>query len=78
MHVVMQTKLKLTYDPEADALYLLLRPAAPGDSIDYEEGVTLDLDAEGNIIGIEILDASERLDADADAELAAFQHAAAS
>jgi uncharacterized protein YuzE len=72
----MQTKLQLTYDPEADALYLSLRPVAPADSVDYEAGVTLDLDAEGNVIGVEILDDSERLDADAVAELAAFQRAA--
>jgi uncharacterized protein YuzE len=74
----MQTKLKLTYDSESDALYLLLRPAVPVDSVDYEEGVTVDLDAEGHVIGVEILDASERLDADAVAELAAFQRAVVS
>jgi uncharacterized protein YuzE len=75
--MTMQTKLKLTYDSEADALYLLLRPAPPADSVDYEEGVTLDLDAEGNVIGIEILDASERLDRDAVTQLAAAMRSTA-
>jgi uncharacterized protein YuzE len=31
------------------------------DTVDIEEGVTVDLDAGGHIIGIEILDAAERL-----------------
>jgi uncharacterized protein YuzE len=29
--------------------------------MDIEEGVTVDLDAQGHLVGIEILDASERL-----------------
>ncbi len=53
--------MKITYDPEADALYIELRKVSAADSIDIEEGVTVDLDAAGHIIGIEILDASERL-----------------
>jgi uncharacterized protein YuzE len=53
--------MKITYDPEADALYIELRRVTAADSVDIEEGVTVDLDAEGHIIGIEILDASERL-----------------
>ncbi len=32
--------MKITYDPEADALYIELREAQPADSIDIEEGVT--------------------------------------
>jgi uncharacterized protein YuzE len=75
--LAMQTKLQLTYDPEADALYLSLRPAAPADSVDYEAGVTLDLDAEGNVIGVEILDASERLDREAVKQLAAAMRSTA-
>lgn len=68
--------MKLTYDPEVDALYLQLRDALPADSVDFDEGVTADLDAEGQLIGIEILDASERLDAAAIAALATAQRAA--
>ena len=44
--------MKITYDPEADALYIELRDARPGDSMDIEEGVTVDLDGEGHIIGL--------------------------
>ena len=52
---------KIEYDREADALYIQLRAIHPDDNIDIEEGVTVDLDKDGHIIGIEILDASERL-----------------
>ncbi|MBI4303393.1 MAG: DUF2283 domain-containing protein [Chloroflexi bacterium] len=38
-----------------------MREVAPADNVDIEEGVTVDLDKEGHIVGLEILDASERL-----------------
>ena len=53
--------MRITYDPEADALYIKLREATPRESMDIEEGVTVDLDNEGHVIGIEVLDASKRL-----------------
>ncbi len=53
--------MKIEYDREADALYIQLREAYIDDNIDIEEGVTIDLDAERHIVGIEILDASKRL-----------------
>jgi uncharacterized protein YuzE len=53
--------MKITYDPEADALYIALRDVPAADGIDIEEGVSVDLDDKGHIIGIEILDASKRL-----------------
>ncbi len=51
----------ITYDKEVDALLIELRHVAAADSMDIEEGVTALLDAQGHIVGIEILDASERL-----------------
>ena len=53
--------MKITYDKEVDALYIRLRNATPSDSKDIEEGVTVNLDKEGHIVGIEILNASEKL-----------------
>lgn len=53
--------MRIEYDNREDVLYLLLRKATPCDAVDIEEGVTVDLDAEGHIVGVEILDASERL-----------------
>ena len=53
--------MKIEYDKEVDALYIHLRNAKPSESRDIEEGVTVDLDDKGHIVGIEILDASEKL-----------------
>jgi len=53
--------MRIEYDREADALYIHLRQVPVVDNIDIEEGVTVDLDAEKHIVGIEILDASNRL-----------------
>jgi uncharacterized protein YuzE len=53
--------MRITYDPEADALYIELRQAMPTDSRDIEEGVTADLDTDGHVIGIEVLHVRERL-----------------
>ena len=53
--------MKIEYDPEADALYIQIREAHPSDNIDIEEGVTVDVDERGHIVGLEILDASKRM-----------------
>ena len=53
--------VKIEYDPEADALYIQIREAHPDDNIDIEEGVTVDVDEHGHIVGVEVLDASKRL-----------------
>jgi uncharacterized protein YuzE len=65
--------MKITYDAEADAIYIELRQAQPVDSTDLEPGITLDLDAGGRIIGIELLDATERLGPDALASISIEQ-----
>lgn len=53
--------MKIEYSKSVDALYIKLREAKVADTRDIEEGVTIDLDANGHIVGIEILDASEKL-----------------
>jgi len=53
--------MKIEYSKDVDALYIRLREAQIEDSMDIEEGVTVDLDEKGHIIGIEILDASEKM-----------------
>ncbi|MBA2451891.1 MAG: DUF2283 domain-containing protein [Chloroflexia bacterium] len=54
--------MKITYDPDVDALYIKLRELPILKSVDYEEGVTLDLGEGGGQVGVEILDASLRQD----------------
>lgn len=53
--------MKIEYSKDVDALYIRLREAKIADSTDIEEGVTVDLDEKGHIVGIEILDASEKI-----------------
>ncbi|OGS03127.1 MAG: hypothetical protein A3G41_05520 [Elusimicrobia bacterium RIFCSPLOWO2_12_FULL_59_9] len=53
--------MKITYDSQADALYIGLRDTQAHDNVDIEEGVSADLDTAGHVIGFEILDASKRL-----------------
>ena len=51
----------ITYDSETDVLYIELRRLPAEDSNDIEDGVTALLGKDGHIVGLEILDASERL-----------------
>jgi uncharacterized protein YuzE len=53
--------MKVTYDEEADAIYLRLKETPYYESDEIKEGLILDYDKEGNLIGVEILDASEYL-----------------
>lgn len=52
--------MKLTVDPEADALYLRLNDAQILDSEQVASGVVLDYDAHDNIVGVELLHLSTR------------------
>lgn len=53
--------MKIEYSKEADALYVHFREAIVAKSREIEEGVVIDFDINGHIIGVEILDASQRL-----------------
>jgi uncharacterized protein YuzE len=52
--------MKLTVDPEVDALYLRLTEADIVDSEQVANGVVLDYDAHENIVGVELLHLSKR------------------
>ncbi len=52
--------MKIEFDPQADAMYIRLADGAVADSDEVRPGVVLDLDADGRILGIEMLDVSER------------------
>ena len=53
--------MKVTYDPEVDVLRILLHSTMAEEDGD-ESGVILDYDEDGHIVGLEILDASERIE----------------
>lgn len=49
-------------DQAADAVYLNLTDRPIEESEEVADGIVVDYDAEGRIVGIEILDASKRTD----------------
>ena len=51
--------MRMTYDPEADALTFRLSEAAVALSEEVAPNVILDFDAEGRVVGIEMLFVSE-------------------
>ncbi len=53
--------MKLTYDREADAVYLRLGEARITDSATVAPGVVLDYDEHNNIVGMEMLGVSKRV-----------------
>jgi uncharacterized protein YuzE len=50
-----------TYDPEADAAYIYLADATVAESEEVADGVVLDFDDGGRVVGIEVLNASRTL-----------------
>ena len=53
--------MKVTYDAEVDVLRILLSDAPIEESNEDKPGVILDYDKDGNIVGLEILQASKRM-----------------
>ena len=54
--------MKVTYDPDVDVLRILFSNAPIDESDEEKPGVVLDYDKDGNIVGLEILNASKRMD----------------
>jgi uncharacterized protein YuzE len=53
--------VRVEYDEKADAMYIWLRKAKYDISEEFAENVVMDLDKNGRIIGIEVLDAQKNL-----------------
>jgi uncharacterized protein YuzE len=54
--------MKVTYDSEVDVLRVLFSAAQITESDEDKPGVILDYDEAGNVVGLEILNASQRVD----------------
>jgi uncharacterized protein YuzE len=54
--------MKLNYFPDTDSLYIDLSQKPSVESQEVSEGVVLDYDGEGNLVGIDIDHASLKLD----------------
>lgn len=52
--------MKIEYDRKVDALYIRLQEKYVSRTVEIEDGLNLDLDEKGNLIGLEVLDATER------------------
>jgi uncharacterized protein YuzE len=53
--------MKLNYYPETDSLYIDLLEKPSVESREISEGIVLDYDAEGNLVGIDIDNASTKV-----------------
>jgi uncharacterized protein YuzE len=54
--------MRVRVDHAADAVYLNLTDRPIKDSTEVADGIVVDYDDEGRLVGVEILDASERTD----------------
>ena len=55
--------MKIEYSADVDAVYVYFQQVEVARSEEATEGIVVDLDQNGAIVGIEILDASDRFDA---------------
>ncbi|MGA2035808.1 MAG: DUF2283 domain-containing protein [Thermoguttaceae bacterium] len=53
--------MKAIYDPRTDTLSIELKSGPVAESDEDKPGVILDYDKDGNLLGIEVLDASKRV-----------------
>ncbi len=56
--------MKVSYDPDVDAVYLELLKSEPEGVIEVAEGIHIDVTSDGKIVGIELLDASKKVSLD--------------
>lgn len=54
--------MKINYYPETDSLYIDLSHKTSVESREVSEGVVLDYDASGNLVGVDIDHASTKMD----------------
>ena len=54
--------MKITYDPEVDVLRIIFRDTHVEESDEEKPNIIIDYDRDGNLIGMEILHASRRVE----------------
>jgi uncharacterized protein YuzE len=54
--------MKISYDKATDSLYIHLADRASVESDEVKDGVVLDFDADGALVGIDVQHASKRMD----------------
>ena len=53
--------MKINYYPETDSLYIDLSEKVSSESREISEGIVLDYDSEGSLVGIDIDNASKKV-----------------
>jgi uncharacterized protein YuzE len=53
--------MKITYYPETDSLYIDLSENPGAESVEISAGVVVDYDSKGNLVGIDIDNASKKV-----------------
>ena len=53
--------MKITYDKEVDAVYIQLSVGQPEGVIEVADGINIDVSSDGKIVGIELLNATEKV-----------------
>lgn len=56
--------MKVYYDKEVDSIYLELTKLKPEGVIEVTEGINIDVTSDGRIVGIELLDATQKVSFD--------------
>jgi len=54
--------MRISYCPDTDSLYIDLSSKPSADSREVSEGIVLDYDSDGNLVGIDIDEASTKLE----------------
>jgi uncharacterized protein YuzE len=54
--------MKISYYPDTDSLYIDLSEQPSAESREVSEGIVLDYDAEGRLVGIDIDNASKKVE----------------
>jgi len=53
--------MRVIYDPETDILDMIFKEGPVAESDEDKPGIILDYDSEGNIVSIEVLEASKKM-----------------
>ena len=56
--------MKVYYDKQADAAYIQLSAEKPEGVVEISEGLNVDITKDNKVVGIEILDASQKISID--------------
>jgi uncharacterized protein YuzE len=54
--------MKIAYYPDTDSMYIDLSAKKSAESVEVSSGIVLDYDSEGNLVGIDIDNASRKMD----------------